>query len=257
MTAQAAKARTDRKDAKPLKGFMVPSVFGDEPPLANLRRDVRDELTLEVLALPDTHARGRLLSDMAATGRVLTQEILDRQPTGPVAVVGFSFGASLALEVAGQLERAGRRVSFLGILDGPFDPPEMPKPGAAPRRSTVRRLFKPVAVGLIERSAVVRRIASHWRKNGTPQADPAEPMRRAILWHLRSKALTSWVPGGCSAPGLHITTGDYGAANRARWAELCPNLRHAEIRVRHEDLLKGEALRELSHRLTEAVRHSR
>jgi amino acid adenylation domain-containing protein len=39
------------------------------------------------------------------------------QPTGPYHLVGWSFGGFVACEMALQLERAGERVAFLGMLD--------------------------------------------------------------------------------------------------------------------------------------------
>ena len=39
------------------------------------------------------------------------------QPMGPYYLVGWSLGGALAMEVAHQLEQAGRNVAFLGLLD--------------------------------------------------------------------------------------------------------------------------------------------
>ena len=46
------------------------------------------------------------------------REIRAVQPQGPYRLAGFCFGAVLAFEMAGQLERAGQKVSFLGSFDG-------------------------------------------------------------------------------------------------------------------------------------------
>ncbi|WP_217712100.1 non-ribosomal peptide synthetase [Kitasatospora sp. NA04385] len=42
-----------------------------------------------------------------------------RQPHGPYALAGYSFGAAVAFEIAKQLERAGERVGFLGSFNLP------------------------------------------------------------------------------------------------------------------------------------------
>lgn len=46
------------------------------------------------------------------------QTIRKRQPHGPYALIGYSFGAPVAFEVAKSLEAQGERVAFLGCLDG-------------------------------------------------------------------------------------------------------------------------------------------
>ena len=224
-----------------IPAFMVPPVFGDEPQLQHLREHLRGRMTFEVLALPDAHASGRLLTDMAATGRTLVEAIERRQPNGPIALMGLSFGASMALEVASQIERAGREIGFLGILDGPFEPPEVARPAAA-SLAAPRKLIKSVVVDAAETMDAVRRLMLNAVTPADAEAARAEPMRRAMLWHLRNKALKRWRPNGCRAPGLHVWTGTYGRANRERWAELCPNLDAVHVEAVHEHLLKDAAL---------------
>jgi acyl-CoA synthetase (AMP-forming)/AMP-acid ligase II/thioesterase domain-containing protein/acyl carrier protein len=46
------------------------------------------------------------------------QTIRKRQPHGPYALAGYSFGAPVAFEIAKALEAQGERVAFLGCLDG-------------------------------------------------------------------------------------------------------------------------------------------
>lgn len=55
------------------------------------------------------------LEEMVTT---YTQTIRERQPHGPYALAGYSFGAPVAFEVAKSLEAQGERIAFLGCLDG-------------------------------------------------------------------------------------------------------------------------------------------
>jgi non-ribosomal peptide synthase protein (TIGR01720 family) len=56
----------------------------------------------------------RSIEDMAsAYARLIAQT----QPDGPYHLLGWSFGADLAIETAHVLERTGRRVAFLGLVD--------------------------------------------------------------------------------------------------------------------------------------------
>jgi len=45
------------------------------------------------------------------------QEITSFQPEGPIYLAGYSLGGVIAWEVSRQLQSAGRRVAFLGLLD--------------------------------------------------------------------------------------------------------------------------------------------
>ena len=56
----------------------------------------------------------RWVEDMAAH---YLAEVREAQPHGPYFLAGFSFGGSVALEMAQQLHAAGERVAFLGIID--------------------------------------------------------------------------------------------------------------------------------------------
>ncbi len=235
-----------QNDDRP-RAFMIPGVFGDEPQLVNFRSRFSELVHFDLLSLPEVGTRGRVLTNMAETGRWLTDEILQRQPTGTVALLGFSFGASLALEIACQLEGAGREISSLEILDGPFLALGFPATGSTlSTLANPRKAVKAVVVEAVKSSSSVRRLMMSVASLKSAAEEPGEPMRRAMLWHLRNKALKQWKPRPCGAPGLHVTTGCYGEENRERWAELCPNLVHVHIPVVHEHLLKGEALKNVA-----------
>lgn len=51
--------------------------------------------------------------------RVYADAIRSRQPHGPYAIAGYSFGAAVAFEVARLLEAEGERVDFLGSFNLP------------------------------------------------------------------------------------------------------------------------------------------
>jgi thioesterase domain-containing protein/acyl carrier protein len=62
--------------------------------------------------LPET------ISDLAATYADTVAEVA---PTGPIRLLGWSFGGSMALLVAQELTRRGREVDFVGMLDARTD----------------------------------------------------------------------------------------------------------------------------------------
>lgn len=57
----------------------------------------------------------RSIEEMAA---IYLQKLREVQPKGPYHVVGYSFGATVAFEIAVQLEAAGAQVGSLTLLDG-------------------------------------------------------------------------------------------------------------------------------------------
>ena len=54
--------------------------------------------------------------------------IRERQPHGPVALIGYSFGAIVAYEIARQILNAGEQVNWLGILDAPHPLLQLQRP---------------------------------------------------------------------------------------------------------------------------------
>ena len=255
---QSTPTPADAPCAGGMQAFFIPSVFGDEPHLVDLRDRLRGCLALDLVALPDAGARGAILTDMQATGRGVADEILRRQPTGPLALIGYSFGASVALEVAAQLTRAGRTIAFLGILDGPFSPPDVSgTSGGTPHPAASRQFVKAVVVEATESMNILRRIALTAAPTAKSGFDVAQPMRRAILWHLRNKALVGWTPPNCDAKGLHVSTGAYGADNARRWRDLCPNLACVDVPSAHEHLLHGASLDAVVAALTRATERVR
>jgi acetoacetyl-CoA synthetase len=81
---------------------------------------VVDALTLDcpVLGLtgPLTGPDGRQLpiADIAAAH---VADLVEHQPTGPIRLMGYSFGGLVAFEMARRLATLGREVTFLGLLD--------------------------------------------------------------------------------------------------------------------------------------------
>lgn len=74
------------------------------------------------------------------------QELLTVEPDGPYLLIGYSFGGSIAFEIARQLQGLGKQVDFLGLLD-------IPAPQIPPLRPS---LLKALSIHL----------SNLWRLNG-------------------------------------------------------------------------------------------
>ncbi|MCU1758985.1 amino acid adenylation domain-containing protein [Pseudomonas sp. 14P_8.1_Bac3] len=59
-------------------------------------------------------------------------QIIDKQPYGPYRLMGWSLGGAIAMDVAAHLERQGREVSFLGLVDTTL--PDRDLPADLPRK---------------------------------------------------------------------------------------------------------------------------
>ena len=69
---------------------------------------------IQAVGLDGKCARHTTFEDMAAH---YIKEIVSFQPDGPIYLAGYSLGGVLALEIAQQLHRLGRRVALLALLD--------------------------------------------------------------------------------------------------------------------------------------------
>ncbi len=235
------------------EAFFLAGVGGEEPELEDLSRRVERHLTLIPVEYPAAGARGAVLSNMRVTAQVVASDILRRPASGAVSLVGYSFGGSLALEVANQLTSAGRTVGFLGILDAPFGMEELRGLFEVLRLSTAARRAAKKMVEASAASEVTLRLMSAAASPTVIGLNRAEPVRRALLTHLRTKALAGWEPEACRAPGVLICTGVLGDANRDRWMSLCPNLSYVQVDSEHETLLMGDSMDRVAAALVEAI----
>lgn len=225
-----------------MRSFLLPAILGDEPQLAAFRQRLEGRIEFELLELPGLKAPADLLSSMSETARLVVDDIVRRQPTGAIAVIGFSFGASLALEVAAQLARVERAVSFLGVLDGAFSTSELKRS----KTELLRLCLSARGIASLGRH-FVRRLSNRARillatRGGAAARLPSTAVEEALLIDYRCKALNSWEPPPCLVPGLLIFSGSLGPRNRSRWESLCPNLAVLDVAAKHGDFLKGRSL---------------
>jgi thioesterase domain-containing protein len=64
---------------------------------------------------------GTLPDTIAELARGYADSVEQVAPTGPIRLLCWSFGGSVAVLVAGELERRGREVTFVGMLDARTD----------------------------------------------------------------------------------------------------------------------------------------
>jgi len=105
--------------ARPL--YLVQGAYGDCDDFRHVLDLLPAGLPLHGLVEPLEAADGsrKPLTELAADH---VRTLARHQPDGPLALLGYSFGALLAYEMARQLAAAGRTISFLGLVDA--QPPQ-------------------------------------------------------------------------------------------------------------------------------------
>ena len=202
--------------------FLLPGLFGDEPKLIHLRERLADRMRFITLKIPDIEASESLLSSLPEIGSIVADEIVRRQPSGPISIAGYSFG-------------------YLCILDGAF------------KVDDLRRSFRTiVSLAMTPKGAlsIVHRMIEKIndrrylrRARRSPESlVRSQPVRLAYISYFRGLALDGWEPQGWLARGILILTRSLGPANRPKWLELCPNLTLCPLQSTHDDLLEGESL---------------
>ncbi|VEG55906.1 peptide synthetase [Mycolicibacterium aurum] len=132
-TVDGVCARLDRRDGPASPDGLAPLLAlrttGSQPPLfcvhpasglgwqfSGLKRHIPDEVPLYAVQSPrfTGAAPAASIDDLAIQYADIVE---DAAPTGPVRLLGWSFGGSVAILVARELRRRGRNVTFVGMLD--------------------------------------------------------------------------------------------------------------------------------------------
>ena len=252
--------------------FLVPGLFGDTPVLAKLRRGLQGQVAFDTLVLPGLNGSTALLADVGRLAAMVVDQIQARQPEGDLRIVGYSVGGLIACEAAARLERLGRRISALCVIDGPLPrlesglPPEVVRraPGLSSLVARVRTLLAAHLVGGRQAPAADLRsfdpgrlLVWLWLRLGL-----LEPARRSLMvasrrgggpwtgvYHSRlivglsDKAALLWRAPSCAAPMLLI------AGDRIRkrgqvenWRASYPQIEVVKIRGAHTELFEPSTL---------------
>lgn len=165
-----------------LKGDGMPlfCVHGEPMKLAQQLRVERPVYALNYVYETDAiHTIPSTIEDLAAT---YVGEILSVQPDGPYYLFGFSYGATIAYEIARQLEGTGREVGHLCLAEPPLNPRTGPQlirdtlsdaVSAGPRLAQLRFLVRLIAGMIVRRPKVlIRRLRTWWHRKTKTMMPP-------------------------------------------------------------------------------------
>ena len=97
--------------------FMVHGVSGNVlnfSEFSNCMRPGRPVYGVQSQALDRS---GNPLTSVEEMAAYYVREVREKQPVGPYAIMGYSFGSLVAYEMAQQLHAAGERIALLGVID--------------------------------------------------------------------------------------------------------------------------------------------
>jgi thioesterase domain-containing protein/acyl carrier protein len=204
---------------KPLL-FVMNGISGHAVYMVRSWQTVLEELQLVLVDAPGLDRPRALLTDLSATAAEVAAEIARRQPNGDIRVMGYSYGAALAYEVARQMQVQGRRIAFLGLIDllpvrGAFlglahavcSPALVWRKLAArlPRQAPATQTLLIQAAISLEAHGLASRLA---RAKADREGLDSATADWLEIHHRRGQALRRWRPAPIDAPALLIASDD-------------------------------------------------
>ena len=97
--------------------FCFPGIGGDVSCFQRLADSLGGKRGVQGVLFPDFGREENLPGSMEELAAHCLKEIQSAQPDGPYFLAGYSFGGSVAYEVAQQIAASGQRVAMLALLD--------------------------------------------------------------------------------------------------------------------------------------------
>jgi thioesterase domain-containing protein len=257
--------------------FLIPGLFGDEPILAEFRRSLAGRVKFDTLTLPDIDRPTRVLASLKATAALLVDDIVERQPEGPLYLAGYSLGGLLAFEAARQLGRLGREVRLVCLIDAlmgskgadketgqdrdPVRADSEREPSAFRLRDgeTVGRYAERFVFGALMRLNLIE-AARRWALATSKHNDLLVNARRRrhLLDRMRRQAIFLWRPRHCDTPVLLIASDDFARYCKLTvWSDLCSNYAVQRVPGGHRDVFEPDSLAVLNPALLAALDSAR
>ncbi len=183
----------------------------------------------------DTDARFASVEEMAALAIV---RVRSRQPNGPYRLGGYSFGALVAFEMAGQLIAAGESIEHLFLIEPALDESHWPRNiwlRALARRSAVQisriATMRPAAASA-ELALRTRRLAARFRSRAGGGVTGTTPIRR-LFGRYRPGPYTQKIVLIAAIHDRH-----FGVDPAALWRGLVQNVSLRRIEADHLSILR-------------------
>src|SRR4051794_38850760 len=168
-----------------------------------------------------------------------------RQPDGPYRLLGYSLGGLIALETGRLLREAGERVSFLGLIDAPFDQRYWPTAlfvSASVRRAAVHAkalLHNPQAEAGRDLGQRIRRLAMRVRARFVSRGGEDAPVGLAVE-EANYAAIAGWQPRVIGGPVVlfNAEETDFGCDLAKLWRPWLPGMQVRRVPGSHRELVR-------------------
>ena len=230
--------------------FLAPGAGGDSLLLAQFRAACAPEVDFVTLEYPDW----RDIATQGIDGKRFVEAIVDQvaatSPDGPVRLAGFSVGARVAHAAARQLAVAGRKIDFLGLIDGEAVPGARRSRAAADLVGRVRRFSEGAGVDRDVIGRAARVLVEHQLRSQRPRllralatsgwlAARGHALRRWLAQetHRQLIGATDLIGQGFDVPGPRVVL--YRSGGEADGGDLGWSAVHANLTIR---VMGGEHL---------------
>jgi thioesterase domain-containing protein len=230
--------------------FLLPGIFGDEPPLTAFRAVLAGRVEFELLDYPDVDRPSGEIRDFAGILDGVIERIRSRQPSGDVHIAGYSFGGQVGFAAACRLQEEGRRIGLLALLDSRALSLRVPPSGHLTRNrdaapglwgmcaDIASRLLIAAGLGEIVRAA----IGPTGKIFGT---GPANGLRRLLLQNLRGRSLAGLSLGRFDGPILLFRAEEQSVPDLPPdlgWGAHCTEVRSVPLHGDHNSLFRTNHL---------------
>jgi thioesterase domain-containing protein/aryl carrier-like protein len=256
--------------------FCLPPASGLTWQFAALKR----YLDVPLIGLQSPSLSGLPVPDsMAALAASHADRVVALAPTGPIRLLGWSFGGALALCLAAELTARGREVTFVGMLDtrravplpapGPSDGAENPDPcGAVPLPApgpsdgaenpgpsgAVASLLTELGFEIPPGTLTVTDAVALIRASDDPVAALTDPQIALVVEnYLTSDRLMATATYPAYAGKVFFVDAARDGTASAAWTDL-PRLETHALPVAHSEILDPATLEKLGPLLAEALR---
>ncbi|MBB5803452.1 amino acid adenylation domain-containing protein [Saccharothrix ecbatanensis] len=244
---------SDGAGARPL--YLIHAIGGTVYGYVSLARELADVYEVWGIEAQGLRADGTPVASLDAMVTRYTEVIRAAQPAGPYRLGGWSFGGLVALKVAERLREAGEQVSFVALMDAPFQVHEEVTQTEAELAgyyvADAARTLGPNAAAAPDpataSSAEQLRWLAEQLARGSDDADVLADMnRRFDVYKAHLRAIANYTPSVIDVETV-VVNAEESAADAEAWSQALPNVvRSVVVPGDHYSFLRAPGVLEVA-----------
>jgi thioesterase domain-containing protein len=243
--------------SEPPRVFLLPGIFGDESPLADLRAALAGRVDFELLDYPDVDRPSSEIRDVAGILDGVIERIRSRQPSGDVHIAGYSFGGQVGFAAACRLQEEGRRIGLLSLLDSRALSLKVPPTSRITRNRDAAPGIWGTGADIASRLLIAAGLSEVVRAAIGPTgkifgSGAASGLRRLLLQNLRGRSLVGLSLGRFDGPILLFRAEEQsvpGLPLDLGWSAHSASVRSVAVRGDHNSLIRAPHLADNAERI--------